>query len=194
VNTERLGNDLALMGRVAAGDVAARKAVIRRLMNRVRSVAKALLSDQFDVDDATQIALIEILRSAKAYRGQSLLEAWADRIAIRASMRLVRERNARSARTDTIREPDQLESRPPRSGSLPDMPRQLHEYLDEISDDRRTALVLRHVFEYSVEEIADLTGVSRNTVKDRLLRARQEVRRMIRRELAIGPLRIRKSG
>jgi DNA-directed RNA polymerase specialized sigma24 family protein len=43
-------------------------------------------------------------------------------------------------------------------------------------------LVLRHGFEYSIDEIAELTGVSPNTVKDRLLRAREAIRRIIRRE------------
>lgn len=181
------------MARAAAGDVAARKAVVRRVMNRVRTVAKALLSEPFDVDDATQIALMEILRSAKAYRGYSLLESWADRIAIRSAMRIMRERNVRSARTDSLREPDELESKPARSSS-PNVPREIQEYLSELSSERRTVLVLRHVMEYSIDEIAELTGVSRNTVKDRLLRARQEVRRLVRRELLTGTQHMRKSG
>jgi RNA polymerase sigma-70 factor (ECF subfamily) len=193
VTTERLERDLELMSRAAARDVAAQKAVIRRLMSRVRRVVRALLSDSFDVDDATQIGLLEILSSAKAYKGQSALESWADRIAIRAAMRVMRDRTSRSARTDSM-EPDQLASRPPLSAQSFDTARQVQDYLTELSDERKTVLVLRHVLEYSVDEIAELTGVSRNTVKDRLLKARQELRRLIRRELVTGAQRMRKSG
>jgi DNA-directed RNA polymerase specialized sigma24 family protein len=38
------------------------------------------------------------------------------------------------------------------------------------------------VLGYTVEEIAELTGVSQNTVKDRLVHARREFRKLIRRE------------
>jgi DNA-directed RNA polymerase specialized sigma24 family protein len=49
------------------------------------------------------------------------------------------------------------------------------------------ALVLRHVLGYSVEEIAELTEVSPNTVKDRLVQAREQVRKTLRRELGLLP-------
>jgi DNA-directed RNA polymerase specialized sigma24 family protein len=38
-------------------------------------------------------------------------------------------------------------------------------------------LILRHGLEYSVEEIAEMFGISPNTVKDRLLRGRSALRR-----------------
>ena len=176
------------MARAADGDVAAQKAVTRRLMKRVRSIAKGVLSDPFDIDDATQIALLEILSSAGVYRAQSRLEVWADRISIRVAMRVVRDRKARQLRLDSGQEPDQLAARTVQP-SLPETPRAIQDYLRELSNDRRTAFVLRHVFEYSLDEIAQLTGASRNTVKDRLISARTEVRRRIRRELLTGKAR-----
>jgi RNA polymerase sigma factor (sigma-70 family) len=56
------------------------------------------------------------------------------------------------------------------------------EYLLRVSERQRTVLILRHGFEYSIDEIADLTGISPNTVKDRLLRGRSLMRKMFRRE------------
>jgi RNA polymerase sigma-70 factor (ECF subfamily) len=58
--------------------------------------------------------------------------------------------------------------------------------LAELPEAQRTALVLRHVMGYSVSEIAEMTEASPNTVKDRLLRGSREMRRSIRRDLAIG--------
>ena len=69
------------------------------------------------------------------------------------------------------------------------VPRPILDYLAELPETRRVALVLRHVMDYSIEEIAELTGVSPNTVKDRLLHAREQVRRNIRREIALVPRR-----
>jgi RNA polymerase sigma-70 factor (ECF subfamily) len=69
------------------------------------------------------------------------------------------------------------------------VPRALVEYLAELPETRRVALVLRHVLGYTVEEIAGLTEASPNTVKDRLLQAREQVRKILRRELGLLPLR-----
>jgi RNA polymerase sigma-70 factor (ECF subfamily) len=54
--------------------------------------------------------------------------------------------------------------------------------LDRLSDERRTAFVLRHLAEYSVDEIAELTGAPPGTVKDRLVSARKQLRNWLRRD------------
>jgi RNA polymerase sigma-70 factor (ECF subfamily) len=73
------------------------------------------------------------------------------------------------------------------------VPRAIIEYLGELPETRRVALVLRHVMGYSVEEIAELTEVSPNTVKDRLHHAREHVRKTLRRELGLLPLGARRN-
>ena len=60
--------------------------------------------------------------------------------------------------------------------------RPLIEYLSELSETRRIAIVLRHIMGYSVQEVAELTEVSINTVKDRLFHARAQLRASIRRD------------
>ena len=91
-------------------------------------------------------------------------------------------------------DPDAQQSRGADTPALAEgLPRPVQEYLEQLSPSRRTALVLRHVLGYSVAEIAELTGVSPNTVKDRLLTARREFRRMIRRDLALAPGAARRS-
>jgi RNA polymerase sigma-70 factor (ECF subfamily) len=64
----------------------------------------------------------------------------------------------------------------------PDLPRELREYLAQLPESRRVVLVMRHMMDYTINEIAELTEVSPNTVKDRLLHARQQLRRAIRRD------------
>jgi len=59
------------------------------------------------------------------------------------------------------------------------------EYLALLPETRRVAVVLRHVMDYSVEEVAEMTEVSQNTVKDRLLHGRAQLRRLIRRDLSL---------
>ena len=159
-----------------------------RLRPRIATIARALLRHAADADDATQASLLEILRAAESFRGDGSFDGWADRIAVRTTLRLARQRRVRGLRVDDT-EPDAIAEEPPHSSLAEMLPRELSEYLAELPEIRRTALVLRHALGYSVEEIAELTGVSPNTVKDRLLAAREQVRKHVRRDLATGATR-----
>ncbi len=182
---ERTSDD-AQLARAAATDPAAREALARRLRPRVQRLAASLLRGAHDAEDATQLALLDIVRSAPSFRGESSLEAWADRIAVRTAIRVARTRRLASVQSAPL-EPDDLPSSPPTShAAVESIPRSILAYLAELPEARRTVLVLRHSMGYSIQEIAEHTGVSPNTVKDRLLAARDEVRRMIRRDLATG--------
>jgi RNA polymerase sigma factor (sigma-70 family) len=119
--------------------------------------------------------MLEILKAARSYRGDSTVERWADRITVRTALRAVAaERKAQRAPLD------------------PELPSSTHgvgesvvlaqEYLHKLSERQQTVLVLRHALDYSIEEIAAIEGISANTVKDRLLRGRSTMRKMFRRE------------
>ena len=175
-----------LMALAAAGDPIAQEQLVVLLRRRVRTIALAILGHAADAEDTVQCALMEILGSARTYRGGSLY-AWSDRIAVRTAVRQARQRRVRTAQVDTTADPASLcaavaEPAPERS-----IPRPILDYLAELPEARRTALVLRHVLDYSLDEIALLTDTPVNTVKDRLLQARRQVRQRIRRDLVCLP-------
>jgi RNA polymerase sigma-70 factor (ECF subfamily) len=162
-----------------------RDLLTRRLRPRVQRLVASFLRNAADAEDATQAAMLEILRAMPSFRGESRLETWADRIAVRTAIRLARVRRLASVRTHDLVDPDELPSPGLDRASAESLPRSLLVYLDALPEARRTVLVLRHALDYSLQEIAELTGASVNTVKDRLLCARQEVRKMVRRETAL---------
>jgi RNA polymerase sigma-70 factor (ECF subfamily) len=168
-----------------AGDRTAQEHLVALLHRRVRTISLAILGHAQDAEDTAQSILIEILKSASTYRGDSLF-AWADRISVRTAVRHARQRRVRAAHVDTEVTPA-VGAEPGVGGFEHAIPRPVLDYLAELPEARRTALVLRHVLEYSVKEIAEITGTSSNTVKDRLLQARRQVRRSIRRDLACLP-------
>src|SRR5690606_27281858 len=122
---------------------------------------------------------MELLRSTHSYRGGNL-NAWADRISVRTAVRHARKRRVRAAREDDAIDTESL-GRLDSSVAEHSIPRPVLEYLSELPEARRTALVLRHVLDYSIGEIAEITDTSPNTVKDRLLSARRQIRKNIRR-------------
>ena len=174
------------MSLVAAADPVASRTLARRLVHRVHRVSKSILRAPSDADDAAQQSLIEILSSAKSYRGGSSIERWSDRIVVRTSLRLARARQKNTARSEDETELDSLPANEGSDAISDRAPRPVKEYLEQLPEAQRTALVLRHVMGYAVSEIAELTDVSPNTVKDRLLRGAKEMRRLIRRDAAIG--------
>lgn len=174
------------MSLVAAADPAATRQLAERLVSRVHRVARAISRQSADADDAAQQSLIEIITSAGSYRGGASVERWSDRIAVRTTMRLVRERRKQAGRVDDDVELDQIVGEEHAPASTDAAPRAAMEYLSALPEKQRTALVLRHVMGYSIGEIAELEKTSPNTVKDRLLRGSREMRRLIRRDVAIG--------
>jgi RNA polymerase sigma-70 factor (ECF subfamily) len=178
--------DIRMMMQAAAGRSDAQRQVVERLLARARRVCRRLLGDEADSEDAAQQSLVEVLRASGQYRGDSSLERWADRIVARTAMRQAKERTRqRGVRASDV-EPDAFAARGGDRWATEQAPRSAAAYLQRLPEDMRAALVLRYVLDYSVDEIAEATEVSRNTVKDRLLRGRRAMRQYIRRDQAIG--------
>ncbi len=175
------GDDLALMRGVVQRDPASEDQLVARVLPRVRRRAWSLTRNPEDADDASQAAILEILRSAKNYDGRGSLDGWCERIATRTIVRMQRRSQQRKGRIDPDVEPDAVELDVVRGALHERIPGQVEAYLSELSDERRQAIVLRHVQDWSIDEIAEATGVSRNTVKDRLRSALELLRKHIHR-------------
>jgi len=171
------------VSQAAAGDREAQLWLVERLRPRLRTLCLSLLANRADAEDALQASLLEILASAGSFRGENL-NGWADRITVRTAIRLARQHRVRAARFELDPNLDEYPSLPLESQSREATARPVIDYLAELPETRRTVLVLRHVLDCSVAEIAELLEISPNTVKDRLLMARGELRRRIRRDLA----------
>jgi RNA polymerase sigma-70 factor, ECF subfamily len=173
--------DLALMAAVAARDSAAQQHLVKRLAGRTSRLTRFLCASQADADDATQLALMEILKSADGFRTAMSLEHWADRITVRTALRMRRRERAHRSLLERWLVPGSLPW-----GSRGDFATSegagLEKMLARLSVERRQAFVLRHALEYSVEEIAELTSAPLGTVKDRLVLARRQLRDMLKRE------------
>ncbi|HEX2679645.1 MAG TPA: RNA polymerase sigma factor, partial [Polyangiales bacterium] len=134
-----------------------------------------------DAEDGSQLALIEILRSAGTYKDISSIERWADRITVRTVLRHAREQRKKPwhfgfVDAETVSIPP--EEAPPSEGT----PRAVEDYLAELPAARREVLVMKHSLGYTTEEIAELTNNPIGTVKDRLVAARKQLRKLIVRD------------
>src|SRR5262245_20928484 len=178
--------DLSLMKRVAAADKHAQRVLAHRLAARVRRISQRLLSNRADADDASQLALLEILRSAATYKDISTIERWTDRITVRTVSRAATEQRRRLWQLGGLIDLDNTgaSSEPPPATAT--TPRAVEEYLAELPAARREVLVMKHSLGYTTEEIAELTNKPVGTIKDRLVTARKQIRKLILRDLRLG--------
>jgi RNA polymerase sigma-70 factor (ECF subfamily) len=177
--------DLSLMKRVAAADKHAQRVLAHRLAARVRRISQRLLSNRADADDASQLALIEILRSAATYKDISTIERWADRITVRTVLRHAREQRRRLWQLGTLIDMDSIGASSDPTPTSRTTPRAVEDYLAELPPARREVLVMKHSLGYTTEEIAELTDNPIGTVKDRLVAARKQLRKLIVRDMRL---------
>lgn len=169
--------DVALAQAVARGEHVARLALAERLFDRVRTTVKYLAPGHPDTDDWAQRALIEILRSTASFRGESRLETWADRIAVRTAMRHLRQDRRRAEVVTLVAEPPAEASEGEDDAVLRYALRQhVATLLQRLAPERRSVIVLRFVHGYSITEIAEITGAPVNTVRDRLRIGKSQLR------------------
>lgn len=175
--------DLQMMRFVAEGDERARRMVAKRLVGRVARLARALMPGHPDAEDAAQLALMEVLRSAPSYRAEGSLERWADRIAVRVILRHAKRERERRGRLERALRERLASSTSIRSDELSGTASStLMRLLARLPEPRQQALVLKYGLGYSVRELAQLLELPLGTVKDRLMAGKKELRQLLHEE------------
>lgn len=182
-------NDTDLARAAAEGNPAAKRALVERLVNRVRSTTRYLAGGHADAEDFAQLSFVEILQSAGSFRGESPLEAWADRITVRTTMRYVKQQRWRSQYLTY----DSEQQGTDHASAEDDVDRQrvmrrMSELFGDLKPKQRAVVTMRLVMGYSIAEIAEATGANPNTVRYRLNTGRKKLRRRIRHDPQLSEL------
>jgi RNA polymerase sigma-70 factor, ECF subfamily len=181
-------DDNELIAAARAGDRYALDQLLRRHYDRIHAVTRRIAGASRDGEDATQEALIKIVRSLPNFDGRSSFGTWAYRIATNAALDELRKRKRRPAlhvvRDDgsgeIILEPvDDMSSR--RVDAIADR-LAIDAALYELPEDFRSAVVLRDVGDLDYAEIAEILDVPVGTVKSRIARGRKLLADQLRLE------------
>jgi RNA polymerase sigma-70 factor (ECF subfamily) len=152
------------------------ESLLLELLPRVRNLVRYLVRGDADVEDISQEALIALLHGLPTYRGDGHLRSWADRVVARTTFAWLRRR--RYNRSPQLEEPEALVS-VASDDAPPDEYVHRHHLvllLDRLPNEQRHALVLHHVLEMSVPEIAAELGIPFETVRSRLRLGRAALR------------------
>lgn len=190
--------DQRLISSLQAGEESAYERLIERFQAPVYNLAYRLLNDQADASDVAQEVFLKIFRNVGSFRGDSSLRTWVYRIAVNESHNrrrwLFRHRRGEMGIDETFEDSDCREKPLMDAGETPfdftvnrEAQVLLEEALAGVNPVFRTALVLREIEDMSYEEIAEILEVSIGTVKSRIVRGREALRRNLATRLDPAP-------
>lgn len=175
-------------------DVVSFEALMRRYNPRLFRVARSILKDEAEAEDALQEAYVHAYRHMAGFRGEAEMGTWLTRIVINQALTQLRKRKReRIVVPFGNREPDQnvqeADVADPRAESPSDstlraeVRKIIERRIDELPVAFRTVFVMREVEEMTVHETAECLGIPEATVRTRLFRARALLRDALERDM-----------
>ena len=187
-------DDASLVRRVLAGDPTAFALVMRRFNRRLYRLARAILGDDTEAEDALQEAYLNAHRSLGQFRGEASLATWLSRLVVNECLGRMRRSARRQNVIPMTPSPSdrEIEAVPSDEVGSPDaaadraqMRAILERRIDALPETFRAVFVLRSVEELSVEETAACLGIPAETVRSRHFRAKSLLREALAREVDI---------
>jgi RNA polymerase sigma-70 factor, ECF subfamily len=200
-------DDAELAGRIVHRDEAAFEALMRRHNGRLFRVARAILKDDSEAEDALQDAYLDAYRHIADFRGSAQVGTWLTRIVVNQALMRLRRQKSRivlsfedwqgemraagraDGRGDIADMGDRAEmadhgSESPATATLRlEIRRMLERKIDELPLAFRTVFVMREVEDMTVEETAAALSIPSATVRTRLFRARALLREALAQEM-----------
>ena len=192
-----LPGEIEFLERLKTGDAEAFDELVGRFSTDIYGLLVRLTEDAEEAKDLTQETFLSVVRSVKSFRGDASLKTWLYRIAINQARN--RQRWWRSRRfgltfsLDSSSEPDE----PSLHDTLADDNQQspedfalqreqetmIRQALKKLPLAFREAVILRDIEGLSYEEIAAALETNIGTVKSRIARGREELKRKLQRSL-----------
>ncbi len=170
--------DLALTRQAAAGDPAAGRELICRVMERVQHTCDYLAGAD-DGEDLAQLALMQVVRSAGTFRGESSLLYWVDRVTVRTAAKTFEKQKRRRLLFASACLPRPETTDAEEGAALGQVRRRLRRHFAAISEKQRIVVVMHYLYEYEIPEIGELLDLKINAVRSRLRKGLKRLRRSI---------------
>jgi RNA polymerase sigma-70 factor, ECF subfamily len=183
-----------ILAELKAGSEDAYSWLIAHYHQPVYSLVYRMLNDSADAADTTQEVFLKVFRGIKKFNGGSSLKTWIYRIALHEASNRRRWWSRHKARETSI-EPVETEAgtmqrdmsdvlvdgrkSPFDSVADHEIQARVDCELGQIQEPYRTTVILRDIEELSYEEIAEITEVSLGTVKSRVTRGRDALRKRL---------------
>ena len=172
---------------IRAGDGDAFETLVREHQTRVYNLALRMTGNPEDAMDISQETFLKAWRTMGKYRGDCSLGSWLYRIASNLCIDLLRKNKRRQAEKIVSLDDPGEDGRPMELPDLREEPqailereenrRAVWECLETLPEEQKLILILRDVNGLSYEEIGAAMDLELGTVKSRISRARDQLRK-----------------
>jgi len=189
-------NDQELVQAYIKGDSSAIEILINRHRSKVYTYILLTIKNQQLAEDLFQETFIKVIQSLRAgkYKDNGRFLSWVIRIAHNLVIDHFRKEKQMNSISNDDTEVDLFNSKKFSDKNVEEriignqIRAELRTLINELPDDQREVVLLRHYGELSFKEIADQTNVSINTAPGRMRYALINLRKMIdERELSLTP-------
>lgn len=180
-----------LIKKAIAGDQKAYESLLKRYRNGIYNMIYQMIKNREEAEDLVQETFIKAFNSLDSYNDEYAFSTWLYKIAFNHSIDAIRKKKLRTFPLDKpIRLPDgevhheiRDETLTPEKDFLfSEKKKRIQQTIDALPERYRTAIILRHREERSYEEISEILKIPLGTVKARIFRAREILKKKLREE------------
>jgi RNA polymerase sigma-70 factor (ECF subfamily) len=179
--------DAELVRRCLRGESGCYDDLVRKYQRQVYSLLYRMVGNADDADDLVQETFVRAYNALDTFRQDASFLTWLYKIASNRSIDLIRARQSKGAASldeemDSGREPaaPERESSPEAAAVRGSVSEVVHHQIINLPERYRRVVLMRHVADMSIEEIATELQMPTGTVKTHLFRAREMLRDRLR--------------
>ena len=189
--------DQQLVERAQRGDKQAFDLLVVKYQRKLARLLSQFIRDAAEVEDVTQETFIKAYRSLSSFRGDSAFYTWLYRIGINAAKNFLVAQKRRASTTtnefdievaENFEEGSQLRelNTPENELMSKQIAQTVHQTLQALPEELRSAITLREIEGLSYEEIANIMNCPTGTVRSRIFRAREAIADKLQSVMEIG--------
>lgn len=170
-----------LIRQFKAGDSSTFEPIVKTYQDRIYNLCRYFLGNSQDAEDAAQDVFIKAFRHLNYFKPEASLYTWLYRIGVNTCLD-----HKRKLRPEPLKNESQVEGlastepSPERNYQSKEIGQAIQSALEHLSKNSRAIIVLKEIEGLPYEEIAEVLNTSIGTIKSRLSRAREELRRLLR--------------
>ncbi|PAV28190.1 RNA polymerase sigma factor SigW [Virgibacillus profundi] len=174
---------------VKKGDQSAFEDVVSFFQNKIYQHCFRMLGNAHEAEDMAQEAFIRAYVNIHSFDDNRKFSTWLYRIATNLTIDRIRKRkpdyflDAEIKGTEGLDMYSQLASKerlPDEEVESIDLQRYIHQEISELPPKYRSIIMLRYLEEFSLQEISDILDIPLGTVKTRIHRGREALRKRLR--------------
>lgn len=184
-----------IIDRALAGDQKAYEEIVKEYHERIYHFIYKMVKDGAQAQDLTQVTFIKAFRALASFNSEYAFSTWLYKIAANNCIDYFRKKKLRTYSLDTPiqgkdgelqRDYADFEQNPEKELISRERDMHIEEAINSLPEKYRAAILLRHAQDKSYEEIAEELSLPLGTVKVRIFRAREMLKKKLKEQLRPG--------